>query len=289
MSFDPTELRRMARRGELYPAVILHGGSAETRRELALDLARALLCEAAEEERPCGRCRHCRRIAWPEGEDVFHPDFTILRRDSKTVTSVAATRDLLRSVQLSPFEADGQVFVVADADTLSPEAADALLKVLEEPPQGAPRHFFLLCSSLSDLLPTLRSRSLPVFLGDSASGAAEGSEELARAFMSAVERWWSTGAAVFLLAASRTLLQGGGWEDARAQEPWARAAAAVRLGAEVAGLSSERRLALLALAADLLAAAPLRARGMPADRILEGLVSKRLGSGQQVAQMGAKR
>ncbi|HKI85693.1 MAG TPA: hypothetical protein VKA53_03005, partial [Thermoanaerobaculia bacterium] len=189
---------------------------------------------------------------------------------------------------LSPFEAEGQVFIVADADSLSPEAADALLKVLEEPPQGAPRHFFLLCPSLSDLLPTLRSRSLPVFLGDSATGAADGTQELARAFLAAVERWWATGAAVFLLAASHALLQSGGWEDARAQEPWARAAGAVRLGAEADGLTSDRRLALLALAADLLASAPLRARGIPAERILEGLVSKRLGDGKRVAQTGAK-
>lgn len=278
----------MARRRELYPAVILHGGSVEARRELALDLARTLLCEAPEEERPCGRCRHCRRIAWAQGEDSFHPDFMVLERDRKTVTSVEATRNLLRAAQLSPFEAEGQVFVITDAETLSPEAANALLKVLEEPPQGSPRNFFLLCPSLLDLLPTLRSRSLAVFLGDTAVLEGEEAEESVRSFAFAVEQWCKSGAVIFLLAAAQALGQGDRWEDPRASAPWARAAKAVRTAAADPSMPSSRRRVLLALAADLLSAGPLRARGIPADRILEGLVAKHLGSLRLVAQTAPK-
>ncbi len=288
MSFDLAELRRMARRRELYPAVILHGGTAEMRRELALDLARALLCEAAEEERPCGKCRHCRRIVWPAGEDTFHPDFMVLKRDLKTVTSVDATRSILRSVQLSPFEAEGQVFVISDADTLSPEAANALLKVLEEPPQGAPRHFFLLCPSLLDLLPTLRSRSLAAFLGDPQGAEGAEVEEDTEIFALAVERWWQSAATIFLLAAAKALASGGGWEDPRAQEPWARAARIAR-AATTPDTPPDRRRALLALASDLLSAGALRARGIPAERILEGLVARHLGNPRLVAEIESKR
>jgi DNA polymerase III gamma/tau subunit len=54
-----------ARRGRLYPSVILDGGDAGARQRAALTLARALLCEADPEARPCGVCRHCRRIVWP--------------------------------------------------------------------------------------------------------------------------------------------------------------------------------------------------------------------------------
>lgn len=278
----------MARRQELYPAVILHGGTVEERRKTALNLARTLLCEAPGEERPCGRCRHCRRVAWGGSDDRFHPDFLVLERDLKTVTSVEATRNLLRAAQLSPFEARGQVFVIASAETLSPEASNALLKVIEEPPSGAPRHFFLLCSSVLDLLPTLRSRSLAVYLGDSAGKPGAGEQEVARSFSAAAECWWRTGAPIFLLAAADALGKSGGWEDPRASEPWARAARAVGLASQGHSLSPRQRLALLDLGADLLSAGGFRMRGIPAERILGGLVSKHLAGTSQVARKSSR-
>ena len=120
-----------ARRGTLYPAVILDGGVAAARRSAALELARTLLCEAPAAARPCGVCRHCRRIVWPDAAVAgtqFHPDFQVLERDLKASTSVDATRELLRTAQVSPFEARGQVFVIASAESLTGEAANALLK-----------------------------------------------------------------------------------------------------------------------------------------------------------------
>lgn len=165
----------LARRGKLYPSVILHGGDDEARRAAALEISRTLLCAADSEARPCGDCRNCRRLSMPpsSGESVsdapFHPDFRAIERDLKTSTSVDSVRELLRMSQVSPFEARGQVFVVAAAETLSGEAGDALLKALEEPGVGAPRNFLLLAPSQFDLLPTLRSRSLAVYLGPAAS------------------------------------------------------------------------------------------------------------------------
>ncbi|HEX2163112.1 MAG TPA: hypothetical protein VHM02_04120, partial [Thermoanaerobaculia bacterium] len=165
------QVAELARQGRLYPAVILHGGAVPARRDAAVELARTLLCAAEPEARPCGACRHCRRIVWPEagGEGGFHPDFRVLERDLKTATSVEATRELLRAAHVSPFEARGQVFVVGAAETLSDEAGDSLLKALEEPGSGAPRHFLLLAPSQYDLSPTLRSRSLAVYLGPAAA------------------------------------------------------------------------------------------------------------------------
>lgn len=272
-----------ARSGRLYPSVILHGRTPEARRDASLTLARALLCEAAAEARPCGTCRHCRRIAWPSKEtDVFHPDFQVLERDLKTSTSVEATRDMLRTAQVSPFEARGQVFVVAAAETLSGEAANALLKTLEEPPTSAPRNFFLLAPSRLDLLPTLRSRSLAVFLGAAETADPAAVEPVARAFASALSGYVSSGSAIHLLAAAEALGRAGGWEDPRAARPWAIAASAVLRSldpsgeTEPAGPVSSHRRALLALAEDLLGAPLLRLRGVAAERILEGLVARHL-------------
>jgi hypothetical protein len=273
----------VARQGRLYPSVILHGRGPEARREASLHLARALLCDAPDippEARPCGACRHCRRIVWPGGDsDAFHPDFQVLERDLKTSTSVDATREMLRTAQVSPFEARGQVFVVAAAETLSGEAANALLKTLEEPPTSAPRNFFLLAPSRLDLLPTLRSRSLAVFLGAAETAEEADVEPVARAFASALSGYLSTGAAIHLLAAAEALGRAGGWEDPRASRPWAVAAAAVLRslqGPPEIPEGAPSRRALLALAEDLLGAPLMRLRGVGAERILEGLVARHL-------------
>jgi hypothetical protein len=271
-----------ARQGRLYPSVILHGRDAAARQEAAVTLARALLCEVpSPADRPCGVCRHCKRIVWPGteagGDARFHPDFQVLERDLKTATSVEATRELLRTAQVSPFEARGQVFVIASAETLSGEAANALLKNLEEPHTSAPRHFFLLAPSALDLLPTLRSRSLAVFLGPAEPVDAAAVEPLARAFAAAASAWSRTGAAIYLLAAADALSGAGGWEDPRAARPWATAAAAVVRSLEI---DPERgpavRRARLALAEALLGGPALRLRSIQAERILEGLVARHL-------------
>jgi hypothetical protein len=275
-----------ARRGRLYPSVILHGRDAATRQQAAVELARILLCDApSPADRPCGICRHCRRIGWPGaqaggGEAPFHPDYQVLERDLKTSTSVEATRELLRTAQVSPFEARGQVFVIASAETLSGEAANALLKNLEEPHLSAPRHFLLLAPSTLDLLPTLRSRSLAVFLGPAEPVDAAVVEPLARAFAAAAAAWARTGSAIYLLAAADVLSGAGGWEDPRAARPWATAAAAVvrslELGPEIDPPAARR--ARLALAEALLGGAAWRLRAVPAERILEGLVARHLAS-----------
>jgi hypothetical protein len=266
--------QRVAREGRLYPSVILDGGSDESRREAAILLARTLLCAAEAEARPCGACRHCRRIAWPsaEGEAPFHPDFLVLLRDLKTSTSVEATRELLRTAQVSPFEARGQVFVVASAESLSGEAANALLKSLEEPHVSAPRNFFLLAPSRLDLLRTLRSRSLAFYLGPSEPLDAARVDPLARDFGAAARDFRQTGSTIHLLAASAALARAGGWEDPRATRPWSLAAAAVLRSTE--GAEPAERGPRLALAAALLEAPPWRLRGIGADRILEGLVAR---------------
>lgn len=267
-----------AREGHLYPAVILHGSTSEGRRAVAYELARALLCDAEPAARPCGACRNCRRIVELDqgtaGIDApFHPDFQLLDRDTKTSTSVDATRDLLKAAQFSPFEARGQVFVIASAESLTGEAANALLKALEEPHVTSPRHFFLLAPSRLDLLATLRSRSLSVFLGPAAAPDRELLARAAAAFASAVAAWETSRAPIHLLAAASILGGVGDFDDARSNAPWAAAAAAILASLDMMALPNR---SLLALAEALLEAPAWRMRGIPADRILEGLVARHL-------------
>ncbi|HXU45388.1 MAG TPA: hypothetical protein VN783_07675, partial [Thermoanaerobaculia bacterium] len=194
-------------------------------------------------------------------------------RDTKASTSVDATREFLKAAQLSPFEGRGQVFVVASAESLSGEAANALLKSLEEPHASAPRHFFLLAPSRLDLLATLRSRSLSIFLGPAEPLDRETVTGVSQDFATAIAAFSASRASVYLLHAASVLARAGSFDDPRASRPWEAAAAAV-----LAGLEREDapRRPLLALAESLLEAPAMRLRGISADRILEGLVSRHL-------------
>lgn len=265
----------LARRGQLYPSVILHGAAESDRQAAAIRLARLLLCEAQLDERPCGRCRHCSRILWPSPEaESFHPDFRVLDRDLKTSTSVDATKRFLQLAQMAPFEAAGQVFVIASAETLTGEAANALLKTLEEPPSRTPRNFLLLTPSQLDLLPTIRSRSLPVYLGAGGGPDTAQVEDLAERFATSVGKFMESGSTLYLLAAAEDLAAAGSWQDPRAAQPWTLVAAAVKNSCDLVPTAEPRRL--LALSEDLLTGWRLRLRGIQPQRILEGMVVRHI-------------
>jgi DNA polymerase-3 subunit delta' len=116
---------------------------------LAVNLAQALNCD--ESEVPCGQCRSCRRIL--EGK---HADVATIGLDSKAEIGIDDIRELQRLASLPPYEGKCKVFIVDDAEYLSTEAANSLLKALEEPP---PRVVWLLLAAEEQrLLPTIISR-----------------------------------------------------------------------------------------------------------------------------------
>jgi hypothetical protein len=269
MDFAATE--ELARSGHLYPSVILHGQTAESRQTAAIRLAQTLLCEADPSARPCGSCKHCSRIVWPSAKtDAFHPDFQVLERDLKTSTSVSATKLFLQGAQMAPFEARGQVFVLASAESLTGEAANALLKTLEEPHVSAPRNFLLLSPSQFDLLATVRSRSLSVYLGVTEADFSDEMEILAEEFAGSIRRFTSSGSALHLLTAAETLGRVSSWKDPRDASPWSQVAAIVRRSCD--HVESGARRGLLSLAEELLGGWQSRVRGIQAHRILEGRV-----------------
>ena len=116
---------------------------------LAFNLAQALNCDGPE--LPCGLCRSCQRIL--EGK---HSDVTPIGLDSKTEIGIDDIRGLQRIANLPPYEGKYKVFIIDDAEYLSTEAANSLLKILEEPPQSVV--WFLLVSEEEHLLPTIISR-----------------------------------------------------------------------------------------------------------------------------------
>lgn len=116
---------------------------------LAINLAQALNCDGPEP--PCGQCHSCQRIR--EGK---HADVTTTGLDSGTEIGIDDIRGLQRLANLPPYEGKCKVFIIDGAEYLSVEAANALLKILEEPP---PRVVWLLLAAEEErLLPTITSR-----------------------------------------------------------------------------------------------------------------------------------
>ncbi|MCY3601022.1 MAG: hypothetical protein OXN85_13735 [Gemmatimonadetes bacterium] len=180
-------------------SLLVHGPEGVGKRSLALWLARALQCEAAETGNgPCEDCRSCRMAARLEHPDIHlhfpmprpkraasraklreaieaqrHERLALLREDlharldpdAVTGLYVAAVENIRNQASRRPSMAGRSVFVIEDAERMvpqsaSPEAANAFLKLLEEPPPFA---YIVLTSGRPDaLLPTIRSRTVPL-------------------------------------------------------------------------------------------------------------------------------
>ncbi len=154
-------------RGRPPHAILLTGPTSVGKTTLALDLAAGLLCEAPEPaDRPCGRCRACRRV---RGRN--HPDLHWLGpvEPGRQIViggdggSPRGVRQLTAELALAPLEGRVRIAIVEAAERMNEAAQNAFLKTLEEPP---PASVIILCADGPDrLLPTIRSRAAMLRLG----------------------------------------------------------------------------------------------------------------------------
>ncbi len=189
-------LARARRDGSLGSALLVHGSRGVGKQHLALWLGRLLLCEAPGPDGPCEACHSCRlagnlehpdlhwyfplprpkNAATPEKlaralEEARSDALKEFRENPLGVTMdneprtlyLAVARDLRRKAQRRPSMGSHQVFVISDAEALAPresssEAANALLKLLEEPPSSTT--LILTSAEPGRLLPTIRSRTI---------------------------------------------------------------------------------------------------------------------------------
>lgn len=131
------------------PQGLLFSGMPGCGRGLA---ARTLMMQAncKAESPPCGECRSCRRILLDQ-----HPDFLRIS-PVNGILRIDSIRDLSERLMRRPHEARMRFVILEEAETLNRESANALLKILEEPPDGT--YFILLSSHPHWLLETIRSR-----------------------------------------------------------------------------------------------------------------------------------
>ncbi len=160
-------LRRMIDAGRLPGALLFAGEEGVGKKLFALELARTLNCRTLVNGQACGKCGPCTRILkinypaitdseeWKQIIWTDHPDVGIVVAP-KRVLRVEQMRHIDREANYRPFEGNARVFLIDDADKLNDASANALLKILEEPPPTS--KLILISARPAMLLPTILSR-----------------------------------------------------------------------------------------------------------------------------------
>ena len=139
--------------GTIPHALIFTGIEGTGRREAAIDFAMA--CNCGDENRssiahPCRECRSCIKI-----QSDHHPDIIEIKPSGQFI-KIAQIREIRYQISMKPFEAIWRIVIIRNAQAMNPSASNALLKMLEEPPDRS--LLILITEQRSDLLPTVVSR-----------------------------------------------------------------------------------------------------------------------------------
>jgi DNA polymerase-3 subunit delta' len=146
-----TLLQRNLELGSVAHAYLVVGPPHVGKMTLALELAKALNCQAAEP--PCGECEPCQKVAAGKHADVQIIGLNNGNSNDKPRTEIGVEQidDMQHSASLPPFEGKYKVFIIDGAEMMSNSAANRLLKTLEEPSEGV---IFILLTANDSLLPT---------------------------------------------------------------------------------------------------------------------------------------
>jgi DNA polymerase-3 subunit delta' len=136
-------------------AYIITGPDGIGKSVLAIYMASVILCR--EENRPCGKCASCIKI-----KNGNHTDVKVLSSRGKSI-GVDDIRDLIDEIYTKPYEGDKKVVIIKDADTVTVQGQNAILKTLEEPSEHTT--IIMLAENMNLILETIQSRCQVLRLG----------------------------------------------------------------------------------------------------------------------------
>ncbi len=142
---------KSGRCGHLY---IFEGERGIGKSTIAMHFAKSLICDNAS---GCGSCDSCKSF-----ERLAHPDVILVSETEKSEIGVDTARSLIKEAYLRPQISKKRVFIIKNAEKLNKSAQNALLKIIEEPPEYAV--FMLLCENPAMLLNTILSRGVRIAL-----------------------------------------------------------------------------------------------------------------------------
>ena len=128
---------------------IFYGEERELVMEFALSYAKALTCKNIENDF-CNECESCKRM-----ESLTHGDLEIYE-DSNGI-KIDKVREIAYRISTTSYEGGNRIFILKDIEKMKKEAANALLKMIEEPEKG---NFFILLANSLNILPTIKSRAI---------------------------------------------------------------------------------------------------------------------------------
>ncbi len=145
----PKEMLRTAiKTNKLSHAYIFHGRKGVGKTTMALEFAKSILCE---QQSACGECHSCKQ---------FYSTSDVRIISSEKSISVENVREITSEIFLKPFHFPKKIYIITEAEKMTVQAQNALLKVFEEPPSYA--IIILVTSNISMLLPTILSRGTEV-------------------------------------------------------------------------------------------------------------------------------
>ena len=144
-------IRNAVREDKVSHAYILNGERGAGKKMLANLFAATLLCEKGGPD-PCNECHSCR-----QAESGNHPDIIKVTHEKPNSMSVDDIREQVNNtIMIKPYQGPYKVYIIPQADMMTPQAQNALLKTIEEPPEYAV--IMLLTENADTLLPTINSR-----------------------------------------------------------------------------------------------------------------------------------
>ena len=174
MDFEKVSSGRNALRKALKLNRISHAIVLEDKYRKGIESELEYICRWAvcrENERPCGKCIQCRKA-----ESLSHPDIYKAQLSGKMeAVNVEEVRNICSDAYIRPNEAANKVYIIRNADRMQIQAQNALLKLIEEPPQNI--LFILCCERKDNLLPTILSR-VTVYSLENSEKAEDGTDEV---------------------------------------------------------------------------------------------------------------
>lgn len=139
--------------GKISHAYIIHGEKNAGKEFIAETFAMALECEDETDIEPCMECHACKQAITGNHPDII----TLIHEKPGTIGVEDIRRSIVSDVSIRPYNGKWKIYLINDAEKMSVQAQNALLKTLEEPPDYVV--ILLLTSNMSALLPTIISRS----------------------------------------------------------------------------------------------------------------------------------
>lgn len=139
--------------GKISHAYIIHGEKNAGKEFIAETFSMALECEDETDIEPCMECHSCKQAITRNHPDII----TLMHEKPGTIGVEDIRRGIVSDICVRPYSGKRKIYIINDAEKMSIQAQNALLKTLEEPPDYAV--IILLTSNISSLLPTIISRS----------------------------------------------------------------------------------------------------------------------------------